>query len=151
MKGDRFLLAIDPGTRKCGLAIIEVSQRRLLLLKIVNLDKLPNILKLYFEEFMLKTIVIGDGTGYKIVKTIIEDMFGSKVKIYRVQERSTTLKARQLYVKMAKNPLDWLIRFIKSFFVNLDDLSAYIIGLRYLNNGNDITSNLRGKSSGLTS
>ena len=124
------IIALDPGKEKIGYAIFnggEVVEKGIL-----HIDKL--------EDFMVKfkgmeRIVLGRGTGWKAIYKLLEGK-GLKEKVVLIEERGTTEEAKRRYFKEGKvKGLIWLIRK----WLNLpdrpvDDLSAQIIGERFLKN-----------------
>ncbi len=130
---DEFIVAIDPGTRKCGIAVIESVKGKGVVLRVVRKEELLKALIPLLEEFMPETVVMGDGTGHKEVRDMIVPLLDSRgIRLVIFPERSTTVKAARLYVDMVSNPIAKLFRFIKSLFINLDDLAAMVIGLEFL-------------------
>lgn len=128
-----FIVAIDPGTRKCGVAVIDSARAKGVVLRVVRKEELLKVLVPLLEEFMPKTVVMGNGTGHKEVRDMIGPILNSRgIRLVIFPERSTTVKAARLYVDMASNPISKLFRFIKSLFINLDDLAAMVIGLEFL-------------------
>lgn len=57
------ILAIDPGREKTGIAILKNSD--VLEHKIINSDELVQIIKSLLEKYIIKTIVMGNGTSSK--------------------------------------------------------------------------------------
>ncbi len=130
--GEEFILSIDPGTFKCGIAVVNIRNHEMVFRKIVHVSELLGIVEVLVEEFMPKVILIGDGTGHKFIRDLLTRKLRGKPHLKVVPERNTTMRARQLFVSEARNPLEGLIKFLKSFFVEVDDLAAYIIALDYL-------------------
>lgn len=57
------ILAIDPGREKTGIAILKNSD--VLEHKIINSEELVQIIKSLLEKYIIKTIVMGNGTSSK--------------------------------------------------------------------------------------
>ncbi|MGC8734902.1 MAG: hypothetical protein ACP5RD_07725, partial [bacterium] len=64
--------------------------------------------------------------------------FNKNLSVEIINEYNTTFQARKLYINETKNLLSKIIRFIKSFFIDIDDYSAIIILKKYLINLNKI-------------
>ena len=124
------IIALDPGKEKIGYAIFnggEVVEKGIL-----HIDKLEDFM-VKFKE--MERIVLGRGTGWKAIYKLLEEK-GLKEKVVLMEERGTTEEAKRRYFKEGKGKgLIWLIRK----WLNLpdrpvDDLSAQIIGERFLKN-----------------
>ena len=124
------IIALDPGKEKIGYAIFnggEVVEKGIL-----HIDKLADFM-IKFKE--MERIVLGRGTGWKAIYKLLEEK-GLKEKVVLIEERGTTEEARRRYFEEGKGKgLIWLIRK----WLNLpdrpvDDLSAQIIGERFLKN-----------------
>ena len=95
----KTVLSIDPGTSKCGMALVqrdEGSSIKLLWHDVVPVDAV--IVKLHeayiVEEFHL--VIIGDSTGSKKVKTDLRRHLPS-MGILVIDEKETTIQARERY------------------------------------------------------
>ena len=124
------IVAIDPGKEKFGYAIfngVETVEKG-----IFPLDKLADFM-IKFKE--MERIVLGRGTGWRAIYKLLEEK-GLKDKVVLIEERGTTEEAKRRYFAERKGKgLFWLIRK----WLNLpdrpvDDLSAQIIGERFLKN-----------------
>ena len=71
------ILAIDPGREKTGIAILKNSD--VLEHKIINSDELVQIIKSLLEKYIIKTIVMGNGTSskkkYDLLKQTLNILF----------------------------------------------------------------------------
>ena len=95
----KTVLSIDPGTSKCGMALVhrtEDGSLKLLWHDVVPADAV--IVKLHeayiVEEFHL--VIIGDSTGSKKVKTDLRRHLPS-MGILVIDEKETTIQARERY------------------------------------------------------
>jgi RNase H-fold protein (predicted Holliday junction resolvase) len=95
----KTVLSIDPGTSKCGMALVQRSEDgsiKLLWHDVVPADAV--IVKLHeayiVEEFHL--VIIGDSTGSKKVKTDLRRHLPS-MGILVIDEKETTIQARERY------------------------------------------------------
>ena len=133
LKGGRFLLSIDPGTYKIGLAVINVNTGDLAFKRIVTLGEFMDLVEVLASEFLPEVIVLGDGTGHKFLFEVLRKRFKGKYRVLLFPERNTTLRARQFYVSQGRNLIDTILRFFRVSFMEVDDIAAYLIGLDYLN------------------
>ena len=95
----KTVLSIDPGTSKCGMALVRRTEDGSL--KLLWHDVVPAeavIVKLHeayiVEEFHL--VIIGDSTGSKKVKTDLRRHLPS-MGILVIDEKETTIQARERY------------------------------------------------------
>ena len=125
------ILAIDPGREKTGIAILKNSD--VLEHKIINSEKLVQIIKSLLEKYIIKTIVMGNGTSskkkYDLLKRELIDR-----DIVLINEYRTTDEARKLYFQ--ENPPKGWKKLIPLGMqvppVPVDDYAAIVIGRKYL-------------------
>ena len=125
------ILAIDPGREKTGIAILKNSD--VLEHKIINSEKLVQIIKSLLEIYIIKTIVMGNGTSskkkYDLLKRELIDR-----DIVLINEYRTTDEARKLYFQ--ENPPKGWKKLIPLGMqvppVPVDDYAAIVIGRKYL-------------------
>ena len=89
------VLTIDPGTDKCGLAILG-ADREVLYQAIVPLSELAETVVRLCERFPVAHIGIGDRTGARAVEEILTTQ-GPDLKLCRVSEDMTSLLAHRRY------------------------------------------------------
>lgn len=96
---ERRVLAIDPGTGKCGLALVHRDSGgalNLLSRRIVPTDDLAaTVVELHASE-AFPVIVIGSGTNSRPVVHIVREALPG-VGVLLVNEKETTLQARERY------------------------------------------------------
>jgi RNase H-fold protein (predicted Holliday junction resolvase) len=127
------LLALDPGSDKVGTAVLSYTKEekeKTIVKKEELLDHLAEI----FNNYQIKEIIIGDGTGAEAVKKMISSRY-SDLKITMVAEEYTTEEAQARYLK--EKPMsnyEKLLRKVVSWKLKkpLDDYAALIIGEKYL-------------------
>lgn len=95
----KTVLAIDPGTAKCGMALVrrdENGKVHLLWNDVVPIDAvLVKMHEAYIvDEFHL--VILGDSTGSKQVKAAIRKQFSS-MGLLVIDETNTTMHARERY------------------------------------------------------
>ena len=125
------ILAIDPGREKTGIAILKNSD--VLEHKIINSEKLVQIIKSLLEKYIIKTIVMGNGTSSKKKYDLLKREFIDK-DIVLINEYRTTDEARKLYFQ--ENPPKGWKKLIPLGMqvppVPVDDYAAIVIGRKYL-------------------
>jgi len=90
----RLVLAVDPGRRKCGIAV--VSETAVLVRHVVPRDRLGEMLRSLRARFALTEAVVGDRTGAgDVVAEVRREL--SALPVALADERGTTLEARRLY------------------------------------------------------
>lgn len=96
---ERRVLAIDPGTGKCGLALVHRDRAGTLSLvarQIVPTDELARSVCELLRTEAFSVIVIGSGTHSRPVVHIVRETLPG-VGILLVDEKETTLQARERY------------------------------------------------------
>ena len=125
------ILAIDPGREKTGIAILNNSD--VLEHKIINSEELVQIIKSLLEKYIIKTIVMGNGTSIKKKYDLLKREFIDK-DIVLINEYRTTDEARKLYFQ--ENPPKGWKKLIPLGMqvppVPVDDYAAIVIGRKYL-------------------
>ncbi len=143
MEKNRYILGIDPGNYKIGIAILDTKNNTIIYKNITKIFNFLDVIQTMINEYEIIKIVLGNGTGYKKVLFLINSLnslqnFSKNLSVEIISEHNTTFQARKLYINEAKNWLAKLIRFIKSFFIDIDDYSAIVILQKYLANLNKI-------------
>jgi RNase H-fold protein (predicted Holliday junction resolvase) len=128
---DRAILGIDPGTRKCGYAVVAVAGEAPLELGIVPTERLGETLRELCGRFSLRAVALGSGTHATAVTPAIASL---GIPIQLVDERETTLLARRRYFD-AHPPRGWR-RFVPRGMLlpprPIDDFAAVLIAERLL-------------------
>lgn len=94
----KTVLAIDPGSAKCGFALVQREGEKLDLLwrKIVMVEDLQGALHEAMEIAPYSMIIVGNGTrSQSTVHMIREEM--PSMGILMVEEKDTTMQARERY------------------------------------------------------
>lgn len=124
------ILAIDPGREKTGIAILKNSD--VLEHKIINSEELVQIIKSLLEKYIIKTIVMGNGTSSKKKYDLLKREFIDR-DIVLINEYRTTDEARKLYFQ--ENPPKGWKKLIPLGMqvppVPVDDYAAIVIGRKY--------------------
>lgn len=125
------ILAIDPGREKTGIAILKNSD--VLEHKKINSEELVQIIKSLLEKYIIKTIVMGNGTSSKKKYDLLKREFIDR-DIVLINEYRTTDEARKLYFQ--ENPPKGWKKLIPLGMqvppVPVDDYAAIVIGRKYL-------------------
>lgn len=90
----RTVLAIDPGSAKCGLAV--VSEAGVLKHEIVQRDDLLPAVKTCAAEYKLDVILLGNGTCSKSITQVLADGL-VLVPVKVVEEAFSSVKARNRF------------------------------------------------------
>jgi len=132
----RTVLAVDPGSSKCGMALVrreEDGQLTLIWRDIVLVDGLVAALESAKNTEAYSMVIVGSGTRSRnIVESIREAM--PSMGILVVDEKDTTMQARERYWEHHKRR--GLRRFLPSTMQvppePVDDFVAFILAERVL-------------------
>ncbi len=126
-----MLLGVDPGTRKCGYAVIERLDAQPLVLGIAPLAEFGAQLATLRATFPIDMVAIGHGTHADVVSAVVRD---AGLPFALVDERETTLRARARF--FADHPPRGWKRLIPRGMLlpdrPIDDYAALLIAERYL-------------------
>lgn len=128
-----MILGFDPGRDKCGLAVIGADLQLHYHQVVVSEEALPTIQNLC-QQFPITTLVMGDQTTAKSWKQKLKHVLPASVPIMLVDERYSSLEARDRYWQMY--PPKGFSRLIPQGFRQpprpVDDLVAILLIERYL-------------------
>jgi RNase H-fold protein (predicted Holliday junction resolvase) len=126
-----LVLGLDPGTRKCGYAVVAGLDRPPLALGIVPFEALGEHLRVLLAANPVAVAAIGRGTNATEVAAIAREL-GLRVEL--VDERETTLLARARF--FADHPPRGWRRLVPRGMLlpdrPIDDYAALLIAERYL-------------------
>jgi len=126
-----MVLGLDPGTRKCGYAVVAAVGEKPLTLGITPLEALRQRLRELLATHPVGIAAIGRGTNAAAVAEIVR---GLGLRVELVDERETTLLARSRFFD-DHPPRGWR-RFIPRGMLlpsrPIDDYAALLIAERYL-------------------
>ncbi len=132
-----MILGFDPGRDKCGLAVVG-KERQLLYHQVVSSQEAITTIQQLCQQFAIETIVIGDQTTAKSWKQRISQDLEVSVPIVLVDERYSSLEARDRYWQMY--PPQGIQRLIPKGLREaprpIDDIVAILLIERYLRGGN---------------
>ncbi|HET6645488.1 MAG TPA: hypothetical protein VFG65_08325 [Fimbriimonadales bacterium] len=92
------VLAVDPGSGKCGLAVVKKagSSDEILFRTICQTQDLPSALKKAGDEFAPDLIVVGNGTNSTTIQSAIREALPGRALLI-LDEKDTTIRARERY------------------------------------------------------
>jgi RNase H-fold protein (predicted Holliday junction resolvase) len=129
----QIILGFDPGRDKCGLAVMG-KERQLLYHQVVASQEAIATIQQLCQHFAIETIVMGNQTTAKSWRQKIAHEFPASVPIVLVDERYSSLEARDRYWQMY--PPKGLQRLIPQGMREpprpIDDIVAILLIERYL-------------------
>ena len=128
-----MILGFDPGRDKCGIAVMGLD----LILhyhQVVPAPEAIAIIKSLCEQFAIATLVMGDQTTAKTWKKKLQTELPASLPIVMVDERYSTLEARDRYWQMySPKGLSSLIpKGLREPPRPIDDIVAILLIERYL-------------------
>lgn len=133
---EKTVLAIDPGSAKCGMALVKranAGELRILWRAVVPVEELAAALATAREQEPYSLVIVGGGTRSKETVATIRGVMPS-MGVLVVDEKDTTLQARERYWE--HNPRRGWRRLLPSTLltppVPVDDYVAYILAERVL-------------------
>ena len=126
-----MLLGVDPGTRKCGYAVVERLGAPPFTLGIAPLDEFRARLDQLRITFSIDMVAIGHGTNADVVSAAVRD---AGLPFALVDERETTLQARARFF-VDHPPRGWRRLIPRGMLLPdrpIDDYAALLIAERYL-------------------
>ncbi|MBN2057477.1 MAG: Holliday junction resolvase RuvX [Candidatus Saganbacteria bacterium] len=127
-----MILAIDPGTSKCGLAVLTKAGQvvaRAVLARAELAGRLPGLLR----QYDVSTLVIGlSAQGRRLAEELAA--LPGLPEISFITEKNSTLEARRLYWQENRPSGLWRLvpESLRPILVAIDDHAAVILGQRYL-------------------
>ena len=128
------LLGLDPGRDKCGIAVMAVEERKLIFHQVIPSSEAIATISNLGKQFQIQQIIMGDQTTAKKWHQDLEKSGWPADQIIMVDERYSSLEARDRYWKMY--PPKALLRLIPQGMRQpprpVDDIVAIILIERYL-------------------
>ncbi len=127
-----MILAVDPGKRKCGLAVMD-EQGQVRLKRVVDRARIIEDISVQALAFDITEVIIGN-TAFG--KQLTRELSAAKKQftIHFVPEKNSSLEARQRYWRA--NPPQGLWKFLPTSLRlpprPIDDYAAVILGERHL-------------------
>ncbi|MBC8142831.1 MAG: pre-16S rRNA-processing nuclease YqgF [Armatimonadetes bacterium] len=127
-------LAIDPGTRKCGVAIVEnADPPRTLHRAVVPTSDLPGAVAALLSAYAVEVALIGDATNAQAVTATIRPLLPEGISLVAVPEAFTSERARARWC--AENPprtlWERLLPGFRTPDCPVDDYAAVILAESY--------------------
>ncbi len=128
------ILGFDPGRDKCGVAVMGVD-RQLYDHQVVPANDAIAHIEILRQKFPISLIVIGDQTTGKKWKQQLNQELTDALNIILIDERYTTLEARDRYWQMfpPKGLTKLLPKGMRQPPRPIDDIVAILLIERYLN------------------
>lgn len=134
MSAEEKIIALDPGRKKCGYAVVD-STLSVLQQEVVETERLLEMIEEGLKRYKIDKIILGNGTNFQAIKEILEEHF-PHLTIIIMEERYSTLQARKRYFTV--NPPRLLWRLIPVSLrvppVPYDDWVAVILAEKYFQN-----------------
>ncbi len=131
MPEEEIVIAIDPGTKKCGYALVN-SNLSVLQRKVIPTEEIEKNIKNSINNYKINKIVLGNGTHYKIIEEKLKHHF-SQSKIILIEEEFSTLEARKKYFEA--HPPRGIFKLIPLSLrvppCNYDDFVAILLAEKY--------------------
>ncbi len=128
-----MILGFDPGKDKCGVAVMGVDRQLYYHEVVPSQNAIAQISQLR-QKFPISLLVMGDQTTAKSWKKQLSDELPEAINIIMVDERYSTLEARDRYWQMY--PPKGLTRFLPEGMRQpprpIDDIVAILLIERYL-------------------
>lgn len=131
-----MILAIDPGSEKTGIALVE-EDGRLHKKEIIPTAQLSETAARWAEAGAARAVVMGNGTHHKELRRVVEaglSTAGLALAVSLVDEKYTTEMGKERYLAAhpAKGFAKLLPRGMRTVPVPVDDYVAWIIGEIFL-------------------
>lgn len=125
------VLAVDPGSHKCGLALV-AGDGRCLRLEVVRREELVARVRLWIDEASVDLLLVGGATGSRPV--IQELQKATEIEMMVVDEFRTTERARRRYFRdhPPQGFWKWVPLGLQVPSVAIDDYAALVMAEDYL-------------------
>jgi len=134
MPEEEIIIAIDPGTKKCGYAVVD-SNLGVLQREVISIEKIAKNIEDSLNIYNMNKIILGNGTNYKNIEKRLKNHF-PELKITLIEEEFSTLEARKKYFKA--NPPRGISKLIPLSLrvppCHYDDFVAVILAEKYFRN-----------------
>ena len=97
MPEEEIIIAIDPGTKKCGYAVVNYNLC-VLQGEVISTEKIAGTIEDSLNIYKINKIILGNGTNYKNIEKRLKNHF-PELKIILIEEEFSTLQARKKYFK----------------------------------------------------
>lgn len=130
------VMAVDPGKKKCGLAVVSASQG-ILYRSVVPCEDFGPAFREAYQKHSPRTVLLGSSTGSKEIAEVIEEEI--KLPAELVDERHTTELAKMRYFKEFPPRGLWKLvpLGLQTPPTCYDDFAAVVLAERYLEEQTD--------------
>jgi len=134
MPGEEIIIAIDPGTKKCGYAVVD-SNLSILQREVISTEKIAKTIEDSLNIYKINKIILGNGTNYKNLEKRLKNHF-PQLKIILIEEEFSTLEARKKYFEA--HPPRGILKIIPLSLrvppCHYDDFAAVLLAEKYFKN-----------------
>ncbi|MBA7498975.1 putative pre-16S rRNA nuclease [subsurface metagenome] len=134
MSEEEIIIAIDPGTKKCGYAVVD-SNLSILQREVISTEKIAKNIEDSLNIYKINKIILGNGTNYKQIEKKLREHF-PQLKIILIEEDFSTLEARKKYFKA--HPPRGIFKLIPLSLrvppCHYDDFVAVLLAEKYFKN-----------------
>ena len=134
MPEEEIIIAIDPGTKKCGYAVVD-SNLNVLQREVISTEKIAKNIEDSLNIYKINRIILGNGTNYKQIEKKLREHF-PQLKIILIEEDFSTLEARKKYFKA--HPPRGILKIIPLSLrvppCHYDDFVAVLLAEKYFKN-----------------
>lgn len=134
MTSDEIIIAIDPGVKKCGYAVVD-SNLGVLQREVMVTEKITESIKESSRVYKVEKIILGNGTNYKKIEEKLKKHF-PQLKIIPIDEDFSTLEARKKYFEA--HPPRGIFKLIPLSLrvppCHYDDFVAVLLAEKYFKN-----------------
>jgi RNase H-fold protein (predicted Holliday junction resolvase) len=131
MPEEEIVIAIDPGSKKCGYVVVD-SSLSILQREVIPTEEIEKKVKDSLNIYKINKIILGNGTHYKTVEEKLKHYFPQSM-IILIEEEFSTLEARKKYFET--HPPRGIFKFIPlSLRVppgHYDDFAAVLLAEKY--------------------
>lgn len=129
-----IIIGFDPGKLKCGVAVMTTTGQ-LISHEVVSSQEVLSFFQSLHRQYNFNLLIMGDQTTSKSWKKEITNILPDSVKVVLVDERYSSLEARDRYWQLY--PPTGLTKFIPKGMRQpprpVDDIVAIVLIERYLN------------------
>ncbi len=88
-----YLVSVDPGINKCGLVLSDIDKFVVLKGIVIKSEDVIPLISQWKQKYPFKEIILGNGTSCNYWEKLLSEL----ANIILVEERGTTLRARERY------------------------------------------------------
>lgn len=127
-------IAIDPGTRKCGIAVVQNGAKPTTLFRVVvSTTELANRFCEVLAQYPANVVLIGDATNAKKVASVVRPLLPTPTPIEFVAEAFTSERAKARWCRENPPATLWerLLPGFRTPTEPVDDYAAVILAEQY--------------------